>query len=107
LNNKLQNQNDELIESKNLYNIIVERATDGVFNLDPEGRVLRSNHKFLSALGYSEKEILEKPIKELINTESPSKILPQIATKRFSERASSNLKVQFCVNEKSSLWKER
>lgn len=107
LNKKLQTQNDELIESKNQYNIIVEEVTDGVFCLDTEGKIVRSNYKFFSALGYSEKEILGKPIEELINTESPSEVIPQLATKRFNKRATSNLKIQFCVNEKSPLWKER
>lgn len=106
LNKKLQDQSDELIESKNQYNIIVEKSTDGVFRLDSEGKISRSNYKFFSALGYSELEIHGKPIEELINTESPSEILPQITTRRFGERATSNLRIQFCVNEKPPLWKK-
>ena len=106
-NEILSDKNDELIESQNQYRLIIDKTADGIFRLDPNGNVLHSNQKFYSLLGFSSEELEGKKIGEIINTEAPSKVIPQVATKRFGERATDNLKVQFCINEKSELWQER
>jgi len=107
LNEVLSEKNDELVESENQYRIIIDKTADGIFRLDPNGKILYSNEKFCSLLEFSSEEIEGKNISDLINTEAPDKTLPQIATKRFGERATRGLKVQFCINENSNLWKER
>jgi PAS domain S-box-containing protein len=107
LNKKLQQQNDELIESQNQYRIIIEKSSDGVFRLDADGKILNSNSKFHSALGFDSKGLVGRPVMEIINSEDPSGIYSKIATRRFGDRATENLKVQFCVNEKSPIWQER
>ncbi len=107
LNKVLSDKNDELIESENQYRIIIDKTADGVFRLDQNGKMLHTNARFYSLLEFSSDEIEGKNIGDLINTEEPAKIIPQIATKRFGDRATNGLKVQFCVNENSKLWKER
>jgi len=107
LNKKLQDQNDELIASQNQYRIILEKSSDGVFRLDAEGKILTSNSKFHSPLGFEADGIVGWPIMKMINSEDPSDIYPKIATRRFGDRATSNLKTQFCINENSSIWQER
>lgn len=66
-----------------------------------------SNAKFNSFLEFKEKELVGRPIMDIINSADPSDICTRIATQRFGERATLNLKVQFCVNENSPLWQER
>ena len=107
LNNKLQAQNDELIESENQYRIILEKSADGVFRLDSEGKIINSNAKFHSALGFDAKEIVGKPIMDIVNSEDPSGIYLKLATRRFGDRVTLNLKVQFRVDENSPIWQER
>jgi len=107
LNEKLQDQNDELMASQNQYRIILEKSSDAVFRLDAEGKILTGNSKFHSLLGFDAQEVIGKPIMDIVNSEDPSGIYPQIATRRFGDRATLNLKVQFCVNENSPIWQER
>ncbi len=107
LNESLSNKNDELIESQNQYRIIIDKTLDGVFRLNSSGKILYSNQKFRSLLGFSSKEIEGKNIADLINIEASSEIFPQLVTKRFGERATNNLKVKFSINENSELLKEK
>ena len=107
MNKQLLQQNDELVESQNQYRIILENSADGVFRLDAKGIFIMSNAKFNSFLEFKEKELVGRPIMDIINSADPSDIYTNIATKRFGERATLNLKVQFCVNENSPLWQER
>jgi len=107
LNEKLQDQNDELMASQNQYRIILEKSSDAVFRLDAEGKILTGNSKFHSLLGFDAQEVIGKPIMDIVNSEDPSGIYPQIATRRFGDRATLNLKVQFCVNENFPIWQER
>jgi CheY-like chemotaxis protein len=107
LNKKLREQNDELIESQNQYRIIIEKSSDGVFRLDADGKILNSNARFHSALGFDGKGLVGRPVMEIINSEDPSGIYPKIATRRFGDRATANLKVQFCINAESPIWQER
>lgn len=107
LNKKLKDQNDELIESHNQYRIIIDKSSDGVFRLDAEGKLLSSNKRFSSVLGFGENELIGKPIMDIVNSEDRPGIYPKIVTRRFGDRATENLKVQFCINENSPLWQER
>lgn len=107
LNETLKNINEELVETKNQYRIITDTIADGIIKLDYEGNISYVNQKFCSLLKFPPEELEGKNISELVNSESLSKIVPQIATKRFGGRATSNLRVQFCINENSDLWKER
>jgi PAS domain S-box-containing protein len=107
LNNKLTDLNDELVEGRNHYQVISEKTSDGIFKLDQEKKVISCNSKFSSILGYQEREIVGVPIEKLVNVPTPEIIMPQLTTKRFGDRATHNLEVQFCVNEQSSIWKER
>ena len=99
LNKKLQDQNDELIASENQYRIILEKSSDGVFRFDAEGKILTSNSMFHSPLGFEAEGIVGRPIMKIINSEDSSSIYPKIATRRCGDRATSNLKIQFCINE--------
>ena len=107
LNKKLQDQNDELIARQNQYRIILEKSSDGVFRLDAEGKILTSNSMFHSPLGFEAEGIVGRPIMKIINSEDSSSINPKIATRRCGDRATSNLKIQFCINENFSIWQER
>jgi PAS domain S-box-containing protein len=107
LNQKLQDQNEELVESKNQHRIMIESSAEGVFKLDKEMKITECNSKFFSKLGFQREDLLGKPIGELINSEDPQKAIAEVATKRFGERATKNIRIQFCVNENSSLWEER
>lgn len=107
LNEILSNKNDELIEAENQNRIIIDETADGIFKLDANQKITYSNFKFASTLEFSAEQIEGKLILDLVNTEDPKGIIPQLATKRFGERATKNLKIQFCINENSELWKER
>ena len=107
LNEKLNEQNFELIESQNQYRIFLENSVDGVFKLDAQGRITDCNAKFFEKLGFKREDMYGKPIMEFINSESPEKIEKEITTKRFGDRAAKGLRVQFCVNENAPLWQEK
>ena len=107
LNKKLQHQNDKLIESQNQYRIILQKSSDGVFHFDAEGRLISSNTKFHSALKLGTEGIVVRSIMDIVISEDPSGIFPKIATRRFGDRATSNLAVQFCVNKSSSILQDR
>ncbi|MBC8286602.1 MAG: response regulator [Nitrospinae bacterium] len=107
LNKKLQDQNNELIESQNQYRIILEKSSDGVFCLDAAGKIVSGNARFFSFLGFEVKELIGRSIMDIVNSEDPSGIYPKIVTRRFGDRATVNMKVQFCINENSPVWKER
>jgi len=104
LNERLQNQNDELVESKNQFNIIIEKTADGIFRLDREGKIVQANHKFCSALGYRENQISGMPVKELVRPDTGSEAIQQLATRRSRDRATSGLELNFCVNKNSPLY---
>ncbi len=107
LNKKLRDLNDELIEEKNQYEIITEKTSDGIFKLDQDKKIVSCNSKFSSILGYQKRDIIGISIEQLINVVSLKEIMPQLATRRFGERATNNLEIQFCVNEKSPVWNKR
>ena len=107
LNKKLQDQNNELVESQNQYRVILEKSSDGVFSLDTEGKILSCNARFSSFLEFEAKELIGKPIMDIVNSEDPEGIYSKIVTRRFGDRATANLKIQFCINENSPGWQER
>lgn len=107
LNKKLQDQNNELVESQNQYRVILEKSSDGVFSLDTEGKILSCNARFSSSLEFEAKELIGKPIMDIVNSEDPEGIYLKIVTRRFGDRATANLKIQFCINENSPGWQER
>ena len=107
LNKKLQEQNDELIESQNQYRVIIEKSSDEVFRLDADGRILSSNARFRSVLGFTEKELVGRSVMDIVNSENSAELYPKITTRRFGDRATINMKIQFCVNENSPLWQEQ
>ena len=51
--------------------------------------------------------IVVRSIMDIVISEDPSGIFPKIATRRFGDRATSNLAVQFCVNKNSSILQDR
>lgn len=107
LNKKLQDQNNELVESQNQYRVILEKSSDGVFSLDAEGKILSCNARFSSFLDFKVKELIGKPVMDIVNSEDPKGIYLKIVTRRFGDRATTGLKVQFCINENSPAWQER
>lgn len=107
LNQKLQDQNEGLVESQNQYRIILDKSSDGVFRLDPDGNIMSSNARFHFALGYDAKELISRPIMDIVNVVDSLGTKQIIATRRFGERATQSLQIQFCVNEKSPIWKDR
>jgi len=107
LNKKLQYQNNELVESQNQCRVILEKSSDGVFSLDTEGKILSCNARFSSFLEFEVKELIGKPIMDIVNSENPEGIYSKIVTRRFGDRATANLKTQFCINENSPGWQER
>lgn len=107
LNKKLQDQNNELVESQNQYRVILEKSSDGVFSLDAEGKILSCNARFSSFLGFKVKELIGKPVMDIVNTEDPEGVYSKIVTKRFGDRATTGLKIQFCIDENSPVWQER
>ena len=107
LNKKLQDQNDELIESQNQYKIILEKSSDGLFYLDAKGKIASCNTRFSSFLEFEVKDLIGIPIMDIVNTEDPEGIYSKIVTHRFEDRATKGLKVQFCINENSPVWQER
>ena len=62
---------------------------------------------FHSPLGFEAEGIVGRPIMKIINSEDSSSIYPKIATRKCGDRATSNLKIQFCINENFSIWQER
>ncbi len=44
---------------------------------------------------------------DVVNSEDPEGFYTRIVTRRFGDRATVNLKVQFCINENSPTWQER
>ncbi len=107
LNKKLQDQNNELIESQNQYRIILEKSSDGIFCLDAAGKIVSGNARFSAFLGFEVKELIGRSIMGIVNSGDPSGIYPKIMTRRFGDRATVNLKIQFCINENSPIWPER
>ncbi len=102
LNKKLDEQNTVINESNNQFRLMLEKSSDGIFRLNSEGRVLHSNHKFHSSLGFDKDEIMEKSLGDLIDFKQDSPDWFQIATKRFGDRATLGKKVDFLVNNASS-----
>jgi PAS domain S-box-containing protein len=107
LNKKLQDQNNELVESQNQYRVILEKSSDGVFSLDAEGKIVSCNARFSSLLEFEVKELIGRPIMAIVNSEDPEGIYSKIGTHRFGDRATTGLKVQFCINENSPVWQKR
>ena len=48
---------EQLNISEKRYRVIFEQAALGIFNLDKQGRFLKSNKRFCDMLGYSEEEL--------------------------------------------------
>jgi len=94
---ELVGRNEEIIESRNQYQFIVETVSDGIFYLDENGNIKSINQKLCVELGFDEKELLGKPIEVLVDTSEDPKVKNFLMTKRFGDRSTRGLIVKFFV----------
>lgn len=70
LESKVEQRTKELKESKQIYKSLYDQHYLAIYSLDLEGRITSINSACENLSGYSEKEILEKPIFDLIDKEN-------------------------------------
>ncbi len=58
---------NELLETRNFAENIIESMTDMLMVVDTEGSLQRVNHRFLVALGYSDEEIFTKKLSDILS----------------------------------------
>ncbi|PIR00957.1 MAG: hypothetical protein COV66_03785 [Nitrospinae bacterium CG11_big_fil_rev_8_21_14_0_20_45_15] len=100
-NKKLLAQTEEIIESRNQYQFMVETVSDGVFYLDEHGKVSSINSKLCGELGFKEDELIGKTIEELVDIEAHPELRSCINTRRFGDRATRGLVARFFVKTKA------
>ncbi len=94
-NRKLLEQKEEIIESRNQYQFMVETVSDGIFYLDENRKVTSMNPKLCFELGFEEEEIVGKSIEEIADIGAIPNLVQSLSTRRFGDRATRDLKVQF------------
>ena len=63
-------------ESEERYRSLFGKASDGIFIMSPDGKIIEVNESFARMHGYSTKELLQMNIKEL-DTPETSKLIPE------------------------------
>lgn len=102
---KLKKAQDEVVRREKFYRVIVESVPDLIFQLDPDGNIVFANPAF-RLLGYEPKELVGKPITDLIESDDMEGLMKDLATKNVGPLAISDLAVKLKVNEELSLFDE-
>jgi PAS domain S-box-containing protein len=63
-------------ESEERYRSLFGKASDGIFIMSPDGKIIEVNESFARMHGYSTGELLQTNIKDLDTTET-SKLFPE------------------------------
>lgn len=98
----IKSQN-ELIQSEKLHRAIVEKVPELIFQLDKDRNIIFANHAFYG-LGYESKELIGKPLAELIASENKENVLEEIATRYVGPLAPADIDVELKVNVDSSIY---
>jgi len=84
----------ELLESRELYRSLVEKANVGIVTDDVEGNITYFNKKFAELLGYSQKEMTELTYKDIFHPEQ-IEIIQEYHNKRIKGQESpSNYEIR-------------
>jgi DNA-binding NarL/FixJ family response regulator len=83
----------ELEESENQYQAIVERIAEIYFRLDENNKINYASPATLKRLGFSNQELIGKPISDLIEDGENKFSLAEVGTRRFGDRATIRLEV--------------
>lgn len=78
-----------LKESEEKYRIVVERAHNGIIILQGD-RIVFNNHQFTQLLGYSETEINNRPLLQLVAPEKQSEVNEFLTHCKQEERLTGN-----------------
>lgn len=95
----------KLATSEEKYRTIVEKISDLVFQLVSNQNITFANTAF-QMLGYDARELIGKPIKNLIDLDDVDSLLSEIETRHVGPLATTDLKVRFKTNLESSLCEE-
>ncbi len=105
LEQRAQRAEYELARTGKHFRTIVEKVTDIIFQLDPEGNISYVNPacKFL---GYEKDELLGKPIKSVVGNKDLEDILPKLMTREVGPLITSALEIDLITNDSYALSNE-
>jgi DNA-binding NarL/FixJ family response regulator len=83
----------ELEESESQYQAIVERIAEIYFRLDVDKKISYASPATLKFLGFSNQELIGKPIVDLIEEGGHVVKLLELGTRRFGDRATTGLEI--------------
>ncbi len=102
LERDVEKRTGELAESESKYRILVEEINDGYFVVDRNGRIVFANQEFCRLYGYSLREMIGKPITDLIAPRS----LPAVQNlyeKRMAGKLSKDLYIYLRMHKNGSI----
>ncbi|MBI4270439.1 MAG: response regulator [Candidatus Rokubacteria bacterium] len=95
-----------LRESEERYRLIAENIRDGIFLVDPDGRVLFANRRAEELSGYSQAEFAGRPILSLLAPESLERAQERLAAIRSGQDVPPFFEAELVRKDGTRLWVE-
>ena len=99
-----KNAESALRESEARFRLTFELAGSGIAHVSLDGRFLRVNRSLCAILGYSDKELLERTVKELSHPEDRDKSDAERARVRSGELESTRLQKRYLRKDGATVW---
>ena len=99
-----KNAESALRESEARFRLTFELAGSGIAHVSLDGRFLRVNRSLCAILGYSDKELLERTVKELSHAEDRDKSDAERARVRSGELESTRLQKRYLRKDGATVW---
>jgi len=94
---------EKLVLSEEKYRNLVERANDGIFRLNFDGKFLFANKKILDVLGLTQQELLKKDFSEFVYDDYKQQFENTIDSLKKGEKVSP-FTVRLLNKKKESIW---
>jgi PAS domain S-box-containing protein len=101
---KQRNAELALSASEALYRQTFELATTGIAHVDLTGRFMKVNHRLCEILGYSEKELIGRSVKEISHPEDRSLTDSQRMRVRSGEKPSVRFEKRYIRKNGTVVW---
>jgi len=94
---------EKLFLSEEKYKNLVERANDGIFRLDVDGKFLFANKKITDITGLTQRSLLKKHFHDLVNQKNRSQFHEKLLSLKEEENI-KRFKIELENKKKETIW---